>query len=109
MKQKAAQVPVLTLSADFLRQSNFYKFAGSCSLAILNQMAALVPVLAFSGNEHSRSSTALDNNIELKTFTDVATDKRTESKASESKFKTEVEKNSQLKNCQMLQWKIWLR
>ena len=51
-------------------------------------MAVQVPVLTFSGNEHSRSSPALDNNIELKSFTDVAIDERTESKATESKTKT---------------------
>ena len=46
--------------------------------------------MIFSGNEHSRSSPALDNNIELESFTGVAIDERTESKATESKFKTEV-------------------
>ena len=65
----------------------------------MNQMAVQVPVLTFSGNEHSRSSPALDNNIELKSFTDVAIDERTESKATKSKFKTEVEENYPLTNC----------
>ena len=59
----------------------------------MNQMAVKVAVLTFSGNEHSRSSLALDNNIELKSFTDVAIDERTESKAKESKINTEVEAN----------------
>ena len=35
------------------------------------------PILTFSGNEHSRTSSALDNNIELKSFSDVAIDERT--------------------------------
>ena len=35
----------------------------------MNQMAVQVPVLTFSGNEHSRSSPALDDNIELESFT----------------------------------------
>ena len=65
----------------------------------MNQMAVQVPVMTFSGNEHSRSSPALDNNIELKSFTDVAIDERTESKAMESKIKTEVEDNYPLTNC----------
>ena len=61
----------------------------------MNKMAVQVPVLTFSGNEHSRSSSALvfltSNDIELGSFTDVAIDERTESKATMSKFKTEVE------------------
>ena len=63
------------------------------------QMAVLVPALTFSGNEHSRSSLALDDNIELKSFTGDVTDERTESKATKSKFKTEVEDNYPLTNC----------
>ena len=39
-----------------------------------------------------------NNDIEHKSFTDVAIDERTESKATESKFKTEVEENSPLTN-----------
>ena len=69
----------------------------------------MVPVLTFLGNEHSRSSLALDNNIELKSFTDVAIDERTESKATESKIKTEVNKNPLLTNCQFFLMIIWLR
>ena len=59
----------------------------------------LLSLLTFSGNEHSRSSPALDNNIELESFNCVATDERTESKAPKNKFKTEVEDNHPLKNC----------
>ena len=59
----------------------------------------MVPVLTFLGNEFSRTSPALDNNIELKSFTDVALDERTESKATKSKFKREVEDNYLLTNC----------
>ena len=69
----------------------------------MNQMAVEVPVLTFSGNENSRSSLALvfckNNNIELKSIIDVVINERIESKAMESKFKTEVEKNSLLMNC----------
>ena len=67
-------------------------------------MAAKVQFLTSSVNEHSASSLALvfhtNNNIELKSFTNVAIDGRTESKAMESKSKTELEKNSPLRNCQ---------
>ena len=68
----------------------------------MNEMAVQVPVLTISGNEHSRSSLALDNNIELESFTGVAIDERTKSKAMKSKFKTKVEENYPLKNCQLL-------
>ena len=61
----------------------------------MNQMAVQVSVLTFSGNKHSRSSSALGNNIELLSFTDVAIDERTESEVSESNFKTEVEEKVQ--------------
>ena len=40
-----------------------------------------------------------NNDIELKCFADIAIDERTESKAMESKFRTEVEENSLLNNC----------
>ena len=60
----------------------------------MNQMAVQVPVLTFSGKKHSISSLALvfytNKDIELKNFTDVAIDKRTESKATKSKIKIEV-------------------
>ena len=60
----------------------------------------MVPVLTFSGNEHSRSLLALDDDIELESFIDIAINERTESKARKSKFKTEVEENYLLTNCQ---------
>ena len=75
----------------------------------MNQMAVQVPVLTFSGNEHSRTSSALDDNIELESFTDVAIDERTESKATESKFKTEVEVKYPTENFQLFLLIIWLR
>ena len=42
-------------------------------------------------------------------FTDVDIDERTESEVTESKFKTEVEENLLLKNCQVFLLIIWLR
>ena len=51
--------------------------------------------------EHSRSLPALDNNIELDSFTVVAIDETTESKAKKSKIKTEVEENDLLTDCQL--------
>ena len=45
-------------------------------------------------------------NIELKSFTDVDIDERTESEVTESKFKIEVEENSPLKVFLLI---IWLR
>ena len=59
--------------------------------------------LTFLGNIHSRSSSVLlfhtKDNIKLKSFTDVAIDERTESKATKSKIKSEVEANYLLTNC----------
>ena len=52
----------------------------------MNQIAVQVPVLTFSGNEHSRTLPPLDNDIELGSFTDVAIDERKESKAMKNKF-----------------------
>ena len=49
----------------------------------MNQMAVQVSVLTSSGNEHSKSSRPLEEEIELKSFTDVAIDERRESKAKE--------------------------
>merc|ERR1712114_121422 len=49
------------------------------------------PVLTVSGKENSISFPNVDDNIELDSFTDVATDETTESKATKSKMKTEVE------------------
>ena len=48
--------------------------------------------------KHSRSSLDLDDNIEVKSFTGVAIDERTESETTKSKFKTEVEENYLLTN-----------
>ena len=42
-----------------------------------------------------------NNNIELKSFTDVAIDERTESEFSVSKFKTEVEEKVQNNNVEL--------
>ena len=64
----------------------------------MNKMAVQVSVLTFSGNEHSRSSLALDNNIELESFTDVAIDERKESKAMENNVKSKLEENTWLTN-----------
>ena len=58
-----------------------------------------VPLLNFSGKEHSRSFPTLDNDIELNSFTDVAIDERTELKATKSKIKKEVEENYPFTNC----------
>ena len=54
------------------------------------------PVLTFSGKENSRSLPTLDDDIELNSFTDVAIDETTESKATKSKIKTEVEHSGSL-------------
>ena len=59
------------------------------------------PVLAFSGIENSRSLLTLDDDIELESFTDVVIDETTESKATKSKIKTEVEENYPSTNCQL--------
>ena len=76
-------------------------------------MAAKVPVLLFSGIEHFRNSLALvfctNNDIELKSFTNVAIDERTESKAKESNSKTEEEKKFPGTNCQFFLLITWLR
>ena len=70
-------------------------------MVFINQMAVQVPVQTLSGNGHSRSSPSLDNDIELESFTDVAIDETTESKATKSKIKTEVEENYPLTDCQL--------
>ena len=49
------------------------------------------PVLILSGRENSRSFQTVDDDIELDSFTDVAIVETTESKATKSKIKTEVE------------------
>ena len=82
-----------------------YDVNGSDSICWLSHVinslenSPMVQVLTFSGNEHSRTLLALDNHIELKSFTDVAIDERTESKARESKFKTKVGEKYMLTNC----------
>ena len=49
-----------------------------------------------TGKENSRSFPTIDDNIELDSFTDVAIDETTESKATKSKIKTEVEHSGSL-------------
>ena len=61
----------------------------------------MVPLLTLSGNEHSRSLLTLDDDIELDSFTDVVIDETTESKATKSKIKTEVEENYPSTNCRL--------
>merc|ERR1711954_52955 len=56
----------------------------------LSRTSLTDPVLTFSGKENSRSLPTLDGDIELDSFTDVAIDETTESKATKSKIKTEV-------------------
>ena len=64
------------------------------------QMLVLIsPALVFRTND----------NIELKSFTDVANDERIDSKAMEGKLKSEVEESSPLLNCQFFPLKILLR
>ena len=59
------------------------------------------PVLTFSAKENSRSFPALDNGIELDSFTDVDISETTESKATKIKIKTEVEENYPSTNCRL--------
>ena len=47
----------------------------------------MVPVLNFSGNKDSRTLPALDDDIELESFTDVAINETTKSNARKSKIK----------------------
>ena len=54
------------------------------------------PVLIFSGKENSRSFPTVDDDVELDSFTDVAIDETTESKATKGKIKTEVEHSRSL-------------
>ena len=54
------------------------------------------PVLIFSGKENSRSFPTIDDDIELDSFTDAAIVETTESKATKSKIKTEVEHSGSL-------------
>ena len=86
---------MLTVYASYRWQQHNYDVTGFDFLCWLSQ----VPVRTSSGKEHSRSLLTLDDNIELESFTDFAIDERTESKATKSKFKTEVEENYLLTNC----------
>ena len=54
------------------------------------------PVLIFSGKENSKSFPNIDDDIELDSFTDAAIVETTESKATKSKIKTEVEHSGSL-------------
>ena len=54
------------------------------------------PVLTFSAKENSRSFLAVDDSFELDSFTDVDIGETTESKATKSKIKTEVEHSGSL-------------
>ena len=71
----------------------------------MDQMAVHVPVLTFLANEHLRNSPALafhtNDDIEFNGFADVAIDERIESKATKSKFTTEVDKYYPVTNCQL--------
>ena len=83
---------------------NFFIFKKTIQLAITkglwpHKFLSDIMILTFPENDYSIGSLALDNNIELKCFTVVAIDERTESKATKSKFKTEVEDNYPLTNC----------
>ena len=75
-------------------------------------MATQVPVMIFSGNEHFRTSMALvfhtNDNIAFKSFTDVAFDERTESKAMEINSNTEIEEHSPLRKCHFSLLIFWL-
>ena len=54
------------------------------------------PVLIFSCRENSRSFQTVDDDIELDSLTDAAIVETTESKATKSKIKTEVEHSGSL-------------
>ena len=67
------------------------------------------PVLTFSAKENSRSFLAVDDGIDLDSVTDVDIGETTESKATESKIKTEVEENYPSTNCRLFLLIIQLR
>ena len=67
------------------------------------------PVLTFSAKENSRSFPALDDGIDLDSVTDVDIGETTESKATKSKIKTEVEENYPSTNCRLFLLIIQLR
>ena len=56
----------------------------------------IYPALIFSAKENSRSFPNIDDDIELDSFTDAAIVETTESKATKSKIKTEVEHSGSL-------------
>merc|ERR1712081_17367 len=62
----------------------------------LSRTSLTDPVLIFSGKENSRSFPTVDDDIELNSFNDVAIVETTESKATKSKIKTEVEHSGSL-------------
>ena len=59
--------------------------------------------MTFSAKENSRSFPALDDGIDLDSVTEVDIGETTESKATKSKIKTEVEENYLLTN-----WRLFL-
>ena len=61
------------------------------------------------GKENSRSFPAVDDGFELDSFTDVDIGETTESKATKSKIKTEVEENYPSTNCRLFLLIIQLR
>ena len=69
--------------------------------------------LTFSINIHARTLHALvfhtNNNIELKSFTDVAIDERVESEIAKNKFEPEIEENSPPTLSQVFILIFWLR
>ena len=67
------------------------------------------PVLTFSAKENSRSFLAVDDGIDLDSVTDVDIGETTESKATKSKIKTEVEENYPSTNCRLFLLIIQLR
>ena len=65
----------------------------------MKQIAVQVPILTFSDNEHSRSSPALDDNIDSRVLLMLLLMKEQNQKPTKSKIKTEVEENYLLTNC----------
>ena len=57
--------------------------------------------MTFSAKENSTSFPALDDGIDLDSVTDVDIGETTESKATKSKIKTEVEENYPSTNCRL--------
>ena len=55
--------------------------------------------MTFSAKENSTSFPALDDGIDLDSVTEVDIGETTESKATKSKIKTEVEENDLLTDC----------